>query len=71
VAFLAGIAGIVSLTAAKSGALIGVLLSVTPVPAAGSTAVALEAAVQPTPGGEIAALAEQFRTEGLRSGNLG
>jgi uncharacterized hydrophobic protein (TIGR00271 family) len=41
VAFLAGIAGILSLTAAKSGALIGVLISVTTVPAAGSTAVAL------------------------------
>jgi hypothetical protein len=39
VAFLAGIAGILSLTAAKSGALIGVLISVTTVPAAGSTAV--------------------------------
>ncbi len=41
VAFLAGIVGILSLTAAKSGALIGVLISVTTVPAAGSTAVAL------------------------------
>jgi uncharacterized hydrophobic protein (TIGR00271 family) len=41
VAFLAGIAGILSLTAAKSGALIGVLISVTTVPAAGSTAVAV------------------------------
>jgi uncharacterized hydrophobic protein (TIGR00271 family) len=41
VAFLAGIAGILSLTSAKSGALIGVLISVTTVPAAGSAAVAL------------------------------
>ena len=41
VAFLAGIVGILSLTAAKSGALIGVLISVTTVPAAGSAAVAL------------------------------
>jgi uncharacterized hydrophobic protein (TIGR00271 family) len=41
VSILAGIAGILSLTAAKSGALIGVLISVTTVPAAGSAAVAL------------------------------
>ncbi|HEY9375588.1 MAG TPA: DUF389 domain-containing protein [Jiangellaceae bacterium] len=41
VAFLAGIVGILSLTAAKSGALIGVLISVTTVPAAGNAAVAL------------------------------
>lgn len=41
VAFLAGIAGMVSLTSAKSGALIGVLISVTTVPAAGNAAVAL------------------------------
>ena len=41
IAFLAGIAGIVSLTAAKSGALIGVLISVTTVPAAGNVAVAI------------------------------
>jgi uncharacterized hydrophobic protein (TIGR00271 family) len=41
VALLAGIVGILSLTAAKSGALIGVLISVTTVPAAGSAAVAL------------------------------
>lgn len=41
VAFLAGVAGILSLTAAKSGALIGVLISVTTVPAAANVAVAL------------------------------
>ncbi|WP_127792552.1 DUF389 domain-containing protein [Agromyces sp. LHK192] len=40
VAFLAGVAGILSLTSAKSGALIGVLISVTTVPAAGAIAVA-------------------------------
>jgi len=40
IAFLAGIAGILSLTTAKSGALIGVLISVTTVPAAGNVAVA-------------------------------
>ena len=41
VAFLAGIAGMLSLTSAKSGALIGVLISVTTVPAAANAAVAL------------------------------
>jgi uncharacterized hydrophobic protein (TIGR00271 family) len=41
VGFLAGVAGILSLTAAKSGALVGVLISVTTVPAAGNVAVAI------------------------------
>ncbi|MFG1928416.1 DUF389 domain-containing protein [Cryptosporangium sp. NPDC048952] len=41
VGFLAGIAGITSLTSAKSGALVGVLISVTTVPAAANVAVAL------------------------------
>lgn len=41
VGFLAGIAGMLSLTAAKSGALVGVLISVTTVPAAGNVAVAI------------------------------
>ena len=41
VAFLAGVAGILSLTSAKSGALIGVLISVTTVPAAANAAVAI------------------------------
>jgi Domain of unknown function (DUF389) len=36
VAFLAGTAGMLSLSAAKSGALIGVLISVTTIPAAGN-----------------------------------
>ena len=40
VAFLAGVAGILSLTSAKSGALIGVLISVTTIPSAGNVAVA-------------------------------
>ena len=40
VAFLAGAAGILSLTSAKSGALIGVLISVTTIPAAGNISVA-------------------------------
>ncbi|MBZ4321767.1 DUF389 domain-containing protein [Streptomyces huiliensis] len=41
VAFLAGAAGVLSLTSAKSGALIGVAISVTTVPAAANAAVAL------------------------------
>jgi uncharacterized hydrophobic protein (TIGR00271 family) len=41
VAFLAGVAGMFSLTSAKSGALVGVLISVTTVPAAANVAVAL------------------------------
>lgn len=40
IAFLAGVAGMLSLTAAKSGALVGVLVSVTTVPAAANAAVA-------------------------------
>ncbi|MYS84391.1 DUF389 domain-containing protein [Embleya scabrispora] len=41
VALLAGVAGMLSLTSAKSGALIGVLISVTTVPAAANAAVAI------------------------------
>lgn len=40
VAYLAGVAGVLSLTAAKSGALIGVLISVTTIPAAANIGVA-------------------------------
>lgn len=40
VAFIAGVAGVLSLTSAKSGALIGVLISVTTIPAAANVAVA-------------------------------
>ena len=40
VAVLAGVAGMISLTTAKSGALIGVLISVTTIPAAANVAVA-------------------------------
>jgi uncharacterized hydrophobic protein (TIGR00271 family) len=40
VAFLAGAAGVLSLTSAKSGALIGVLISVTTIPAAGNAGLA-------------------------------
>ena len=41
IAFLAGIAGTLSLTNAKSGALVGVLISVTTIPAAANVAVAV------------------------------
>jgi uncharacterized hydrophobic protein (TIGR00271 family) len=41
IGFLAGIAGILALTSAKSGALVGVLISVTTIPAATNAAVAL------------------------------
>lgn len=41
VAFLAGVVGMLSLTSAKSGALVGVLISITTVPAAGNLAAAL------------------------------
>jgi len=56
IAFLAGTAGMISLTSAKSGALIGVLISVTTIPAAGNMAVAA------TYGdwGEVAGAAEQL-----------
>jgi len=40
IAFIAGVAGVLSLTSAKSGALIGVLISVTTIPAASNVAVA-------------------------------
>ncbi|HYO93315.1 MAG TPA: DUF389 domain-containing protein [Polyangiaceae bacterium] len=40
IALMAGVAGMISLTTAKSGALIGVLISVTTVPAAGNVGVA-------------------------------
>ena len=40
VAVLAGVAGMISLTTAKAGALIGVLIAVTTIPAAGNVAVA-------------------------------
>jgi uncharacterized hydrophobic protein (TIGR00271 family) len=40
VAFIAGVAGVLSLTSAKSGALVGVLISVTTIPAGANVAVA-------------------------------
>ena len=50
VAFLAGIAGMQALTSAKSGALLGVLVSVTTIPAAGNLAVALADGLSLSPG---------------------
>ena len=41
VGFLAGVAGILALTSAKSGAFVGLLISVTTVPAAANAAVAV------------------------------
>ena len=41
VAVLAGVAGVLSLTSAKSGALVGVFISVTTVPAAADMAISL------------------------------
>lgn len=49
VAFLAGVAGMLALTSAKSGALVGVLVSVTTIPAAGDAAVALAYALSAGP----------------------
>ena len=48
-AFLAGIAGMQALTSAKSGAVLGVLVSVTTIPAAGNLAVALAYGLTPDP----------------------
>ena len=49
VAFLGGIAGMQALTSAKSGAVLGVLVSVTTIPAAGNLAVALAYGLTPDP----------------------
>jgi uncharacterized hydrophobic protein (TIGR00271 family) len=49
VAFLAGVAGMLALTSAKSGTLVGVLVSVTTIPAAGDAAVALAFALSAHP----------------------
>jgi uncharacterized hydrophobic protein (TIGR00271 family) len=56
VGFLAGIAGMLSLTSAKSGALVGVLISVTTVPAAANAAVALAYGVGDEAAGSAAQL---------------
>ena len=57
VAFCAGVAGMLSLTAAKSGALIGVLISVTTIPAASNIGVAAAYGEWSTFGGSVAQLA--------------
>jgi uncharacterized hydrophobic protein (TIGR00271 family) len=56
VAYLAGSAGILSLTSAKSGALIGVLISVTTIPAAANIGVAAALGDWPEWGGAIGQL---------------
>jgi uncharacterized hydrophobic protein (TIGR00271 family) len=56
VAFLAGTAGVLSLTSAKSGALIGVLISVTTIPAAANIGVAAALADWPEWGGAVGQL---------------
>ena len=53
VAFVAGAAGVLSLTSAKSGALIGVLVSVTTIPAAANIGVAAAYADWPEFGGAV------------------
>jgi uncharacterized hydrophobic protein (TIGR00271 family) len=57
VAFFAGVAGILSLTSSKSGALIGVLISVTTIPAAAAIGVAAAFGDWPDWRGAIAQLA--------------
>jgi uncharacterized hydrophobic protein (TIGR00271 family) len=57
VAYLAGTAGVLSLTSTKSGALIGVLISVTTIPAAANVGVAAAFADWGEMGGAIAQLA--------------
>jgi uncharacterized hydrophobic protein (TIGR00271 family) len=57
VAFIAGIAGTLALTSAKSGALVGVFISVTTVPAAGNLALALTFAERSEIEGSAAQLA--------------
>ncbi len=57
VAFCAGVAGMLSLTAAKSGALIGVLISVTTIPAAANIGVAAAHADWSTSAGSLGQLA--------------
>ena len=57
VAFLAGMAGVLSLSSAKSGALVGVLISVTTIPAAANIGVAAAYADWDEFGGALAQLA--------------
>ncbi len=62
VAFVAGVAGVLSLTSAKSGALIGVLISVTTIPAAAAIGVAAAFGDWPNWRGAIAQLAINLGT---------
>jgi uncharacterized hydrophobic protein (TIGR00271 family) len=62
VAYLAGVAGVLSLTSAKSGALIGVLVSVTTIPAAANVGVAAAYADWNEFGGAIAQLSINLPT---------
>ena len=57
VAFFAGIAGVLSLTSAKSGALVGVLISVTTIPAAAAIGIAAAYGDWPAWRGSMAQLA--------------
>jgi len=57
VALLAGVAGVLSITAGKSAALIGVFISVTTIPAAGNVAVALALGAWPQVAGGVSQLA--------------
>jgi uncharacterized hydrophobic protein (TIGR00271 family) len=57
VAFIAGVAGVLSLTTAKSGALIGVLISVTTIPAAANVALAASVGDWGEAGGALGQLA--------------
>ena len=69
VAFCAGIAGMLSLTTAKSGALIGVLISVTTIPASANVGVAAAYADWPAFRGSLAQLAINI-TSLLLAGSL-
>lgn len=62
VAFVAGVAGVLSLTSAKSGALIGVLISVTTIPAAAAIGVSAAFGDWPDWRGAIAQLAINLGT---------
>jgi uncharacterized hydrophobic protein (TIGR00271 family) len=62
VAFCAGVAGMLSLTSAKSGALMGVLISITTIPAAANIAVAAAYGDGDAWGGSMAQLAINLGT---------
>lgn len=62
VAFLAGVAGMLALTSAKSGTVVGVLVSVTTIPAAGNAAVAATYALGAATSAARSALLEQAWT---------